>query len=149
MSPTRLFGKRPTTAEERQLALRIAAVFAIPMALIMIIPLIGAGIIWRHEVQARLNDDLNLVRRLDRERLERAEAINEFVFQQCIEAEVRDVVIVQQLKAAIIRARASLPPGPLLRQQVQALKDGINVLEPADEPDCNPPAAVKPTRGPP
>jgi hypothetical protein len=49
------------------------------------------------------------------------------------------------LQAAIKRARASLPAGsPLLRQQVQVLKDGINVLEPADEPDCVPPPAVKP-----
>lgn len=127
------------------MALRIAAVFAIPMALVMLIPLVVAFTIYRHETQARLNDDRALIARVDRERIDRSKAINAFVYEQCIQAEIRDVVIVQQLRAAIERARASLPANsPLLARQVQTLKDGIAVLEPPGEPDCKPPPAVKP-----
>jgi hypothetical protein len=145
MAPLRLIGGRPTTVEERRLALRIAAVFAIPISLIMVIPLIAGMWVYRHETQARLKDDRILIARVDRERIERSRAINRFVYEQCIQAEIRDVVIVQQLQAAIARARASLPAGSaILQHQVQTLKDGILVLEPPDEPDCTPPPAVKP-----
>lgn len=145
MSPLRLFGGRPTTIEERRLALRIAAVFAIPMAFIMLIPLVVAAYVYRHETQARFNEDKALVAKVNRERIDRAKALSEFVYQQCLEAEIRDVVITQQLRAAIKRARASLPAdSAILRQQVQVLKDGINALEPAGEPDCKPPPVVKP-----
>jgi len=140
MAPLRVIGGRPSTAEERKLALRIAAVFAIPMALIMVIPLIAGSLFYQHEVKARFNEDKKLVAVVERERVQRARALNKFVFDQCVEAEIRDVVIVQQLRAAISRARASLPPGSvILRQQVQTLKDGIAVLEPPNEPDCTPP----------
>lgn len=145
MSPTRFFGGKPSTPEERHLALRIAAIFAVPMALILVIPLIAAAWVYRHETQARLNEDRALIARVERERIERSIAINSFVYHQCLEGEIRDVVLTQQLQAAIKRARASLPANsPILRQQIQVLKDGINVLEPADEPDCVPPPAVKP-----
>ena len=143
MSPTRFFGGKPSTPEERRLALRIAAIFAVPMALILVIPLVAAAWVYRHETQARLNEDRALISRVEQERIERSRAINTFVYHQCLEAEVRDVVLVQQLQAAIKRARASLRDGPLLRAQIQTLKDGINVLEPAGEPDCSPPPAVK------
>ena len=147
MSPGRLFGKAPSTPEERRLALRIAVIFAIPMAFIMLIPLVVGGLIYRHNTEAWHREDRALIQRVERERIERSIAINSFVYHQCLEGEIRDVVITQQLQAAIKRARASLPAGSaLLRQQVQVLKDGINVLEPADEPDCVPPPAVKPKR---
>lgn len=147
MSPGRLFGKAPSTPEERQLALRIAIIFAIPMAFIMLIPLVIGGAIYRHNTQAWHREDRALIQRVNSERLERARAINEFVYEQCIQAEIRDVVLTQQLQAAIKRTRASLPDGALRRQQIQVLQDGINVLEPAGEPDCTPPPAVR--KGPP
>jgi hypothetical protein len=149
VSPTRLFGGRPTTRDERTLALRIASIFAIPMAFIMVIPLIVGFLIYRHEVQARLHEDRHLVEQFREERIERSRAINEFVYEQCLQSEVRDVVIAEQLRAALQRVKATLPAGSLVRQtQEQILRDGIAALEPPNEPDCTPPPAVKP-EGPP
>jgi hypothetical protein len=143
MSPTRFFGHGPTSKQERHLALRIAAIFAMPMALIMVIPLIAAFWVYRHETQARLNEDRALIARVNRERIDRSRAINQFVYKQCVEAEIRDVILVEQLTAAVKRARASLPANSAVRrQQIQILKDGIAALEPAGEPDCTPPPAV-------
>lgn len=111
---------------------------AVTMALIVVIPLLIGFAGYRHVVSDQIN-------RVNQERIARTQVINEFIYEQCLQAEVRDVVIVQQLRAAIKRARASLPPNSsVLDQQIQTLKDGIAVLEPANEPDCKPPPAVKP-----
>ena len=146
MSPGRLLG-RNLSPEDRKLALRIAAVFAIPMALIMVIPLIAGVIFYSHIANSRIEDNRKLIAEVERERVDRTEAINEFVYGQCLQNEVRDVVIVAQLKAAKQRTIASLPPGPLRRGQLEVLNDGIFALEPPDEPDCEPPPAKSPLRG--
>lgn len=71
---------------------------------------------------------------------QRTRTIDELLFNQCISNEIQDAVIVAQLEAAKRRARASLPKGSAeLRYQMQILEDGINALEPPDEPECKPP----------
>ena len=70
---------------------------------------------------------------------ERARQLDELLFRQCVANEIQDAVIVDQLRAAKRRARATLPKGAELLFQLQVLNDGINALEPADEPDCQPP----------
>jgi len=72
--------------------------------------------------------------------MQRTRTIDELLFNQCISNEIQDAVIVAQLEAAKRRARASLPKGSAeLRYQMQILEDGINALEPPDEPECKPP----------
>ena len=143
MSPIRLFGGRPTTREEQQLAMRIAAIFAIPMALIMVIPLIAGFLFYRHVTNDRLKDNKELIATVSRERIERSRAINGFVFDQCVNAEVRDVVTVEQYRADIRLAKAYFPKGQILDNWIQTRLDGIAALEPVGEPDCQPPPAVK------
>src|SRR6187551_3169079 len=71
---------------------------------------------------------------------QRTRTIDELLFDQCVSNEIQDAVIVAQLEAAKRRARASLPKGSAeLRYQMQILEDGINALEPPDEPECKPP----------
>ena len=68
----------------------------------------------------------------------------ELTFDQCVANEIQDAVIVDQLRAAKRRARATTPPGPLLRSQLQAIDDGIATLEPTNEPECTPPEGTSP-----
>lgn len=143
MSPGRLLG-RHLSPEDRKLAVRIAAVFAIPMALIMVIPLIAAGLLYNHITDSRIADNQKSISRVEQERIERTMAINGFLFEQCIQAEVRDAVTVAQYRSDIKIARANFPAGPLLDEWVQTRLDGIAALEPPDEIDCTPPPATSP-----
>lgn len=134
---------RPLTEDERRMVLRAIVALAIPLAIFTV--LINSVIFFysRHLSNERIKDVRALVVELDNERLERARAINRFIYTQCIEDEVRDVIITEQLRAAQQRARASLPPGPLLTGQLETLQAGIDALEPDDEPDCVPPPVEK------
>lgn len=76
---------------------------------------------------------------------ERANELNEHIYQQCITDELQDAVIVDQLEAALRRLRASVPQGTAERiYQEQVITDGINALDPPDEEPCNPPEGVTP-----
>lgn len=76
---------------------------------------------------------------------ERAVNVNQLIYQQCVANEVQDSVIVAQLRAAKVRARASLPKdSPQLLYQLQVLQDGIDALEPPDEQDCPTPKGTGP-----
>jgi hypothetical protein len=77
--------------------------------------------------------------------LNRADNINQTVYDNCVTNEVQDAVIVAQLEAAKRRARASLPPKSAeLLYQLDILQDGINALEPPDESPCEPPEGTLP-----
>ena len=116
----------------------------VTFALVIVIPFIAGFSAYRHITNDSIRANEALIRRVSAERIARTRAINEFIYDQCVLGEVRDVVIVQHLKDAKKRARATLPPGQLLQNQLESLDDGINALEPPDEPDCQPPPAVKP-----
>lgn len=76
---------------------------------------------------------------------ERSSNVNDLIYQQCVANEVQDSVIVAQLRAAKVRARASLPrDSPQLLYQLQVLQDGIDALEPPDEKDCPTPKGTEP-----
>ena len=135
-----------TPIPEQPVGLKKALVGAfVTLALIIVIPLVIGFGAYRHIVNDQLDSNEDLTRQLNAERIARTRVINEFIYEQCVKGELRDVVIVQQLQAALSRARATLPEGSaLLAQQEQTLLDGINTLEPANETDCNPPSATKP-----
>lgn len=67
------------------------------------------------------------------------------IYQNCVANETQDSVIVAQLEGAKRRARSSLPPGSVeLRYQLELLNEGIDALEPPNEPDCVPPEGTDP-----
>lgn len=91
-----------------------------------------AGIAWALHVRS---DDLNRT----------TGQLSQILFDQCVANERQDAVIVAQLEAAKRRARSSLPAhSSELQYQLQILNDGIQTLEPPDEPDCNPPKGNQP-----
>lgn len=135
-----------TPVPDQPIGLRQALIGAfVTVALVVVIPLMIGFAAYRNIVNDQLDQNEALIRQVNAERIARTRAINEFIYEQCVEAEIRDVVIVSQLKAALARARATLPAdSPVLEQQKQTILDGIHALEPDDEPDCRPPPATKP-----
>lgn len=76
---------------------------------------------------------------------ERAAALDRVLYEQCVANELQDSVIVAQLQAAKVRARATLPKDSQeLYDQLQIINDGIATLEPPGEPDCKTPAGSGP-----
>src|SRR4030095_13390472 len=64
----------------------------------------------------------------------RSAEISQLVFDNCVANERQDAVIGAQLRAARIRAIATLPAGsPVLAHQLEVISDGIRTLEPPDE----------------
>lgn len=67
------------------------------------------------------------------------------IYQNCVANETQDAVIIAQLEAAKHRARASLPKNSAeLIYQLEVLNEGIDALEPPNEPDCVPPEGTEP-----
>ena len=121
----------------------------VSVALVIAIPLVIGFGAYRDITNDQIRRNVELIKTLNAERIARTQAINEFIYNQCVQAEVRDVIIVQQLEAAKRRARATLPRGSaILEDQLGVLDDGINALEPDTEQDCVPPPAVEPKGAP-
>lgn len=135
-----------TPVPEQPIGVRKALVGGVvTFALVIVIPLLVGFAGYRHVTSGQIKSNETLVRRLNAERIARTQVINEFIYEQCVAGEVRDIVIVEQLRAAKRRVRSTLPVGSVLReQQLESLDDGINALEPENERDCTPPPAVKP-----
>lgn len=112
----------------------VAAV--IPVAVILFL---------NHEqTDQRIRDNTSLAIRLNQERIDRQTAINQFIYEQCVEDEVRDTVNVQT-DLAIIKVLRLVPhPSRPIRDVIVSLEDAIAALEPPGEQDCVPPSANKP-----
>ena len=134
-----------TPIPEQPVGLKKALVGAfVTMALVIVIPLMVGFGAYRNIVNEQLNSNEALIKKVNAERIARTQAINEFIYEQCLQAETRDVVIVEQIRADLERARVLLPANsPILRRQEQELLDGINALEPENEQDCRPPPAIQ------
>lgn len=95
----------------------------------------------------RIRQNRNLIEQVEQDRIAVQEDINDFIFQQCIQAETRDAVYAQWGADLLIILR-SLPDGGRSDAKVQKLiadlEDGIADLEPQDEADCVPPPASTP-----
>lgn len=86
-----------------------------------------------------------LTRKLNNERIQRQALINKFIYEQCVRAEIRDVVLVQHFQENLRVYRKLLPAkNPLLARLTQDVNDQIAVLEPEGEKDCVPPPARAP-----
>ena len=112
------------TQHERILVLRVAASCAIATALITFGP-----ITWLY----KSNRDLIADNQEVRDRLAR------FAYEQCVEAEVRDVVYADWGGALLTISRRLDQTDRDVRRLITALEDGIAALEPRDEKDCVPP----------
>lgn len=139
-----------TPVPDQPVSLREALVGAlVTFALVIVIPLLVGFAAYRNIVNDQIDQNEALIQRVNGERIARTRAINEFIYEQCVQAEIRDVVIVGHLRDHLAEARATLPAGsPQLLKKEQDLLDGINALEPENEQDCRPPPATKPKGNP-
>jgi hypothetical protein len=136
MNPIRLVSARPLTPEERALVLRVAIVIAICFGFIGAIGgAVGLFVLDKQQTQALERERRARQEAIGRERQLRVEfnrQLNRFVFQQCLNNERQDTVIV-----SILVTLVSTPNADVVR-------DAINTLEPARESDCIPPKATGP-----
>jgi hypothetical protein len=113
--------------------LREAGVYATTIALVLLVPLTVGFLAYRHQTQQQIE-------RVNAERVARSKAIGDFIFDQCIKGEIRDVVITDLIQIEKARLRLTLPPGAVRAALIRRLNDGHLAIEPPDEGDCNPPA---------
>lgn len=135
-----------TPVPDQPVSLREALIGAlVTFALVIVIPLLIGFAAYRTVVNDQIDANEDLIERVNLERIARTRVINEFIYEQCVQAEIRDVVIVRHLRDDLREARATLPAGsPVLREKEQSVIDGINALEPENEQDCRPPPATQP-----
>ena len=80
-----------TPVPEQPISMRKALIgMAVAVALIVVVPLLAGFAAYRDIVGDQID-------RVEHERIQRTQAINEFIYDQCVKGEIRDVVIVQQL----------------------------------------------------
>lgn len=96
------------------------------------------------QTDARIKENQKLTLRLNRERVERQREINNFIYRQCIEAEIRDTTQVQTNLAIIHVLRPVSTRSSSVRNLIMTLEDSILALEPPGEKDCTPPSASTP-----
>lgn len=128
MSPLTDTEKERLHRQNRVLILRVAASVAIACALIAIIPTYVGFTLYRNVTNDRLRDNQQVT-----------QAIARFAFEQCVDAELRDVVYAQWGGALLTISRRLDQSNADIRRLVQVLEDGIATLEPPDERDCVPP----------
>lgn len=87
----------------------------------------------RDNTDKRINENQELIQRIDQTR-----------YVQCIEAEIRDVVQVQQAQAILAVLRKLPRQTPATRNLIEVYEDGINALEPPGELPCMPPTGTSP-----
>lgn len=67
------------------------------------------------------------------------------IYQNCISNETQDAVFIAQLEREKREARAKYPKGSAeLIYQLDIINEGIDALEPPNEPDCVPPEGTEP-----
>lgn len=116
------------TPQERRLILRVAASCAIAMALIMVIPTFIGFSLYKNIVNDRIADSQQV-----------SQALARFAFEQCVQAELRDVVYAEWGGALLAISRRLEQSDSDVRRLITVLEDGIDTLEPPDESDCIPP----------
>jgi hypothetical protein len=94
----------------------------------------------------RIRQNRNLIEQVADERIAAQEAINDFIFDQCIQAEVRDRVYAQWGGdlLLILNAIPESKSDSRVQKLIADLEDGIADLEPPGEKDCVPPPASTP-----
>lgn len=87
------------------------------------------GLYWNYEISQDLGS----------EKFKRSYDVNQFLYEQCLRDNERDLIIIEALKDARRRAEVSLQNEPALRNyEVGQIQEQINKLTP-EEGQCNPP----------
>ncbi len=123
----------------------LAKTLLLCITLSAILPVAVVLYINHDQTDERIKANTRLSRSLNEERIKRQEAINKFIYRECVDAEIRDAVIVDQNLAILRILRQAPTQTPALSHLAQTLEDGILALEPPGEPDCTPPAASTPS----
>lgn len=94
----------------------------------------------------RIRQNRNLIERVEAERIGVQERINDFIYAQCIQAEVRDAVYATWGSdlLTVLRSIPGAATDAKVQKLITDLEDGIAQLEPKDEQDCVPPPATSP-----
>lgn len=155
---TWLLGDRELTRDERRLVLRFAGVIAIPLALITMFALLAGFAVFRGQINGQVRQNKQaivradeaimankkLARQVSEESKERASAIAQAVFHECVENELQDNVLVNQVLRPTIRAlERNTDTSPELQRYVDSLKLAVTAREPPDEPECKLPGGDK------
>lgn len=142
-----LFGDRPPlTPGERRLVLRIIAVTAMPLAILVLAVtaiVVGYGY---YELQDKTDANRQAIRESRSAIMQTralARRLDWRIYDECAENENQDTVLVAQLQGAIRRARLA-PPSPTRTQIIEDLQAGIDAREPPDEKPCPVPATPRP-----
>lgn len=122
----------------------VIKLFVLGATLAAVLPVAVILFLDRQQTDGRLRENAALVRTLNNERIARQRAINQFIFEQCVDAEVRDTVNVKTNLAIIRLLRMAPRPSPAIRNLIRSLEDSVLALEPPGEKDCKPPAAASP-----
>lgn len=95
----------------------------------------------------QFSQNRNLISKVEAERVGVQERVNDFIYQQCLQAEARDTIYAQWGSDLLLLLRALPPQGRTdrnVQKLISDLEDGIEILEPDDEADCVPPPATNP-----
>jgi len=122
----------------------LVKVLLLGFTLSAVLPTVVVLYINHNQTDNRIKANTALSRSLNQERINRQKVINRFIYRECIEAEVRDTVIVDQNLAILNILRRVPNQTPALTHLIRTLEDGILALEPPGEQDCTPPAAATP-----
>lgn len=151
------------TPEERRIVQRTVMAVVIPIAFIML--LIGAVglLVYRNDADQKIDrnekaitDNQKAIAREATLRTQFNQRINQFVFDQCVLDEGRDLITVELLRTskrntltAVAQARKEgRPVNPeLLADVIASLDDAINALEPEGEQDCALPSTTDIPKG--
>ncbi len=144
-------GDRELTPEERRLVLRSMAVIAIPLALITAFALILGALVFKGQLDGQVKRNREAIQRADeaivankmlarqvsKESKERASAIAQAVFHECVENELQDSVLVNQvLRPTIQGLRQSPNQTSQLQAYIDSLSQAVLAREPPNEKDC-------------
>lgn len=151
-------GERPLTTEERRLVLRSMSIIAIPLAVLTTVALVAGFLVFRGQINEQVRQNVKaidaadqaiiankrLTRRINNERKQRDAAIAQAVFHECVENELQDSVLVNQvLRPTIQSLKRSPNQTPELRRFIANLSLAILAREPANEKDCQLPGGNK------
>jgi len=157
-----LFGDRPPlTEEERRLVLRAMAVIAVPLATITALILLVGGAFAVDGLRQRTTknkeaiarsvevakDAKKLAAELNRERIDRENALAWQVYDECVENENQDAT-----NSALFRQVRDLvkqgPQSPASAALLEGLSEAIDAREPEGEMDCVLPLRPRPEKPP-
>jgi len=147
---TWMLGERELSDRERRLVLRSMTVIAIPLALITGMSLIAGFAFFRGQINGQVHRNREaivradeaiaankkLAKRVSQESKERASAIAKAVFDECVQNELQDSVLVNLVLRPTIQGLRDAPPSPELDRYIGNLEQAILAREPPNEKDC-------------